>query len=403
MNPFDFSRRWISFFGDFEKHRLEEIGLQVKAGLRKDDRAVADALFEAFGMLSSRLMAFRSDAEQEEVIVAFSQALGMHVEDAVEECVEAMLFSGDYARGEQMCLRFVRERLADEVHMAEHRAEFLVRLGRVEEGESTLIASLGEDAKDAWLYVSLGDVFFSYQPVEALRDLDAADAWFYRGYDKGLANEKDEAGRTLLRRLGQVCVERLRRRACGRLVNAMALFGMGPNSYGQFVNAVRKDGDTAPMLAHLRAIASADENGRGIELLQAVDDAVRHLPQDILDGMSPFEMDAFLPAGKNEQRITAEMRARFGTIRSMQETSDFLNEKDDATGKLRKTVITGERERARKQHKDGKSVWKGFLKYRETVNLEDLFATVGTVRKSGVGKQKSGRTGESRGNAERGR
>jgi len=388
MNPFEFSRRWISFFGDFEKHRLEEIGLRVRASLQKDDKAVADGLFEAFEMLSARLTAFPSDAEQEEVLNAFEKTLGIPLDDAIEDVLEAMLFACDYQRGEEMCQRFARERLADELHMNEHRSEFLVRLGRIEAAESSLISVLGRDNKDAWLYVSLGDVFFTFQPVEALRDLDAADAWYYRGYDRGFANERDEAGKTLLRRLGQVCIERLRRRACARLSNALGLFGMGQNSYVQFLTTVRKDGPSSQLVAHLRATASADDEGRGIELLQAIDDALRFLPQDKLDGLSPFEEEAYLPIGKHEQRIANAMRATLGDNASSKDVVDYLEVKDEATGRKRRTVITGEREKAKKLYKDGKVVWKGFLRYREAVNIEQLFAGVST--RVARGKQEDG-------------
>ncbi|MBI4458188.1 tetratricopeptide repeat protein [Candidatus Uhrbacteria bacterium] len=354
------------------------------------DSRVIVLLERALALLEACLAAADADERRESVIEEFAEAVGHDLGFIEDRLVDACLDLGRYAKGLAVCGLLEKIGSRDPADILHDRVEFLTCLGRAEEAERLLLTALARRPDDAWIYIALGDLSFSYEPQREHRDILRAESWYYRAYDRGLADESRRGGQVLLERLREACVARLRGERETRLLAALERCGIGGRqTIADLAEEIRTAGTESVLLHHLAA--EFDRHGAiapGVRhASQLLTDFYEHVPQEAFGGYSHFEMSEYFPVGEHEARIRNEASyvVRRGTgsfaghdndprsvarLATLQD--EFFEGRDVLTGKERRRVIADERKKTRKLFEEGKLPWKGFLKHRPKV--PDLFA-----------------------------
>ncbi len=351
--------------------------------LQDNNLRVANALHELLTELVRLVPDGASQRDRAAMLREFRQRTRWAPAELADELLTACLNTGQYDRALDACATIARLRLLKDDDLLEYRAELLIRSGHTEEGERLLLDALDRAPDDPWSYVRLGDASYVWVVQDEHWDLECAEDWYYRGYDRGLATTETIGGRALLERLGDVCVARLRRDAERRLLHAMEQLDIGGwETLAQFRAQVRRLGNDCVFFHHLqdalmRAASSAEDAERNVAVLA---DCYNLTSQDALDGRSPFEMVAEQPLGPHAERFRTEMLHAFeltmdpeqshasAGARFSEQFSEFQLQfyvgMDPVTGKRRRDVIADEERAMIKQRKRDKYVWTGFLEYR---------------------------------------
>ncbi|MEK9151963.1 MAG: hypothetical protein AAB692_01205 [Patescibacteria group bacterium] len=388
-------RTWkTACFSYKDVEELKDLGdAFCRLGHGGDPRLIA-VLERAFVMLEERLTADDAAGKiRRTIIEEFNDAIGHDVDFVEDRLVDTCLDLGRCAAGLAACDRLERIGERDASDILHDRAEFLARLGPGEEAERLLLGALSRNPEDVWVYIALGDLTFSYEPQKEHRDLVRAETWFYRAYDRGLADEKNRGGRILLERLRQACIERLRRERETRLLGALGRWSVGGReTLDDLREDVRHSGIRSALFHHVaaefqRLALRRPAQGDLKTALRMLTEAFDIMPQDVFDGYSVFETNEFFPTGENESRIRTEasyvLKRGIGSFAGPDEDprsiarmatlqGEFFDGRDALTGKERRRVIEDERKKTRKSFEDGKLVWTGFLKYRPVI--QDLFS-----------------------------
>lgn len=367
-----------------------ELGAIAWEYLNENDKRVANALHELLQALEAALNAAPDRQSREAALRAFRKQSRWAPADLVDELLIACLNSGQYERGLDVCDAAVRMGICNEGDLIDDRPELLVRCGRAEEAERLLLDALDHAPDDPWSYIRLGDCSYEYVIQDEHRDLERAEDWYYRGYDRGLADQKTEDGQALLERLRDVCIDRLRHDAERRLLQTLEMFEIGGReTLMQLREQVRIAGDRSVLLAHLTdAIgrASAATSRASLDRvstdLQHLIDAYNLMLQERLDGRSPFEVRALEPKGPHEVRMFQEMVQAFEMFRQSHQDvpsggarwselfsefqGAFFAQVDPVTGKRCSAVIDRERRETKRRAARGELPWMGFLEYRRT-------------------------------------
>lgn len=371
-------RTTFSPFPPEEKERLILLGDIASAAIDRDDARAADALHEALRVLESRLVGATASLRAT-MLADFAEAVGFGAVAAFEEAMTSCVNAGEYAKGEALCDLIVRLGLRRPSEVIFDRAECMARAGRTEESERLLLGALAVSPDEARVYVALGDVYYVWQALDEGRDLDQAEDWYYRGYDRGLAEEREKWGKELLKRLADVCADRLERDAEAALLAIIARAGIGDSrSVALLRETVYRDGPRSLVLHHLESMlrSSARTTAEAARAAGKLLDAYMVMPQDTLGGLSPFELGELIPEDSHTRRILSEMavyaarpgatpadagEARAGFTLAQE---DFLRGRDILTGKPRRAVIDRERREIVRKHRSGSLVWRGFIRFR---------------------------------------
>lgn len=374
-----------SSFSTDEAQHLAQWGFIAFKHQDDNDKRIANALHEALEMLAKHHRS-ASLADQKRMTKEWESLVGMRLNESIGMVIDACLNTGQYDRGLALCDILVKDALLSPNECRAERAEFYTRRGETEKAEQMLLEALHENENDVWSYIHLGDIYSLWQIQDEYQNLDKAEAWYYCGYDHGLGDTTDEGGQVLLERLGDVCIDRLRRASEQRLLGYMAQYRIGGwHTLVQLRQQVYLVGLNSVLFNHLTH--RIHETGASIEkmneALQIFTDAYNLMPQRHLDGLSPFEMIAFMPRSPTEERIQAEMMASVEEqLHTMSEAdmrggqwseafsqfqSNFLRGKDPITGKIRRKAIDAERKKTRRDYENGKLIWMGFLDYRQRI------------------------------------
>jgi tetratricopeptide (TPR) repeat protein len=354
--------------------KLKALGKIAAAHLGSNDKRVANAIYEAFMILEAQFAVHFDKWEKE---------FGFSFGEAFDEFVMACLNTAQYHRGLEICALVEKFNLLSVDGTAAEKAEFYGRLGEFKEAENILDRLLQQDPDDIWNYIHYGDLYSHWQMLPEEQDLLKAEKWFYRAFDKKLGLGTEE-GEILIERLGEICIERLRRHAETKLLrileNAhiggwMALEAMKQGIYIQ--------GPDGIVLSHIQSELSekASDIKQANEYLTVLMDAYNLMPQRALSELCPFQMAEYYSGGEHTQRIIHEKmdaytkaieRNEVPTIMSAEGAEafsrfqeEFMRGTDSLTGKKRGKLLEREQRAIEKSIKKGEFLWSGFLRYRD--------------------------------------
>ena len=370
-----------SIFSKEDAASLVELSGIAISHFYDNSKRVVNSLYEILMIVKPYFLEPHLEKEKRKILRVFKQVTSENLNDLMEELIVACLNTAQYDRGLEVLNMLVEIGVKNDDDVTDDKAELHALLGSLEIAETILVEALNRNPKDVFRYIALGDLYYLWQIQDEKRNFAKAEEWYYKAYDLGLADKNIEGGRILLERLGDVCVERLRRNTFDGLIDLLKRFDIG--GWETFVglrDSVYLLSNESIMLSHLESEvmrrASPIESDQALQILIT---AYNFMPQRNLNDLCPFEMVEFFPMGENEIRFREEifkawegrigaenkkeMDARFseGFSRFQEE---FLKEKDPVTGKTRWGVQEDERKKIRKLFKNGKLIWTGFLKYR---------------------------------------
>jgi len=381
------AKKHLIFFNADETNKLALLGIVASKNIQFNDKRVANALCEALDILKKKLSfeEFSNITARRNIIKDFKRRIMFSEEELFDEATIALLNTGQYGRGLDVCDIFLHFEMADGDEIDVARAEFLCRMGKIKEAEQMLLKRLEKEPDDVWSYINLGDLYGIWPLQNEFCNLEKADYWYYKAYDRGLGNRETEDGRELIERLVFNCISRLRQKTENELLNVFEKLSIGSwKTVIQLKESIRMVGYDSPLFNHMQGAlfnktSSIDEANKYLQVLM---DFYNLQPQERLDGLSPFEMVEYMPQGEYEIRIRNEMTEDFmGTQKDVSpdspagaEFSDkfsefqirFMDQKDFVTGKKRRKVIDDERKKTAKKFERGELPWMGFLKYRSS-------------------------------------
>lgn len=373
------------FFSEDEKSKIKLLTMIGLAHIRDNHKRVVNAFGEAFEMLIKKLEQPHNEKDKAKIIKEFEKlsAPFLRIDDLLEEFFVACLCTGQYSKGLDICDSALKNGIILKDEADRQRAEFLAQQGNIIEARDLMLENLKQKENDVWTCISLGDIYFVWQTQDEFRNIEEAEAWYYQAYDKGLGNPKTDGGRALLERLGDICVERLRRDAERKLLLLLRNEKIGDwRTMVQLRDNVLISGSESIMFNHLqnRLMETADDINEANRRLGILGDYYNLLPQKGLDELSPFEMREYFPDGEHSLRIKTETLDEFSKLSGDADPEEpagaifsekfsafqekFLREIDPVTGKKRHKIIEEERKQARKRYESDKFIWTGFLHFR---------------------------------------
>lgn len=377
------------FFTPEIAKKLIELGEIASANFRDNEKRIANALYEALEIVTGVLIKEGNGHVEKLAKKEFRGFVGLSPEEAYEEFYVACLNTGQYDRALQMIDSVQKSGLIEEDDLIDDRVELLARNGRAEEAEKLLIEKLEKDPNNVWTYIALGDLYFMNQVQDEKQNIERAEHWYYKAYDGGMGDVDIDGGADLLERLGDACIERLRRRAEDKLLAYLEQKNIGAwKTLAQLRESIRLTGLNSVLMHHLeneimRVSDSIEEANKDLRLLI---DFYNLSKQNERDGFSPFELSVYTPLGTEELRLRDEMNQEiskwmekaknaggdFGAIEA-QSLSDmqteFYSKKDSLIGKRRWSIIKAERKKTKKQFENGELIWTGFTVFRNTSEL----------------------------------
>ncbi|MFH0830717.1 MAG: hypothetical protein V1895_01500 [Parcubacteria group bacterium] len=366
--------------------------IAIQALADGNSKRVANAFGEALEIL-------RRQAKSVQIAQKMAKSeLGISLADAHEEFYLACLNTAQYERALQELDALEAVRFITPKDHEVDRAELLTRSGQQHVAENLLQERLSKNMRDVATYIALGDIYYVWQLQDERQDHKRAEFWYYQAYDLGLANivpgtkhkTDNEDAEMLLERLGSVCIDRLRMYAQEKLLCLLARRHIGdwPTIY-QLREQVYRTGYDSVLLNHLQnQIANPNENiSQQNQDLQVLTNYYNLLPQKSLDDLSPFEMRAHLPPGEHTCRIKQQMLEEYMADQAANTDQEqlagaefssafsafqdhFLKQDDPVTGHRRNKLIEREHKKAVRDFEYGKSHWLGFLRYRDSDELD---------------------------------
>lgn len=364
-----------------DQEEFRELGRIANKHLYENNKRVANALDDALEKLAPLFEQCKLE-DRGELLCEFGDIIDFEDDDWFDELMIACLNTGQYERGLYICDRLEKSGVFEKDTLAKDRAHFLARSGRTKDAERLLKDLLEQNEDDLSLYIALGDIYYTYQAQEEKYDLEKAEQWYYKAYDKCLAGSDSEDRIMLLERLGAACVERLRKDKEEELLRLMQGANVGGwETLAQLRKEVYFRGTDSVIFDHLQTrlghVDNIEEANRRIHILS---DAYNFMPQQRLDHMSPFEMTINFPKGEHTVRIQKEMIEAFEKskegidphakvdARFFEEFSEFqqnfLSQNDPQTRKTRGKLIEQELKEAQKECEEGEKIWMGFLDFR---------------------------------------
>jgi len=262
-------------------------------------------------------------------------------------------------------------------------AELLARTGRTEEAERVMLVEVESRPDAIKNYLALGDIHYHWQEQEECRNYDAAEEWFFRAFDRGLARGVNEESKELLEHLGDVCLDRLRSEAEASLLTMLHGLGVGDwRTIANLRDSVWHEGAASRLLRHVSRIVAPEglDDPSSADRLRTLFRFYEHTPQENMGGYSAFERTEILPPGRHEIRVMHELAEAYtrATGDNSVNLSSFLSDDfirfqksfmeavDPLTNKRRSTLLGDERSELRNRREEGSHPWLGFLRYRRT-------------------------------------
>lgn len=374
-------------FNDTEQNKLKTLGEIARKHLGGNDKRVANAICEAFEILDSAL---RLISEQRLVMPAFEKHFGLSAEEAVEEFMVACYNTAQYERGLEMCNAADRYGLWPKEDILSERAELYGHLGECSKAEKILSDLIKQDPDNVQHYINYGDLYYVWQVLPEEQNLERAESWYYKAFDRHLG-AGTENGLSLLERLGEVCVERLRRSSEKRLLEMMERLSIGYwPALAELRRTVYLTGPESVVLNHLQMkihhkVRDIKEANQSLGILM---NAYNLMPQRDLHDVCPSQMAEYYAQGEHTARIIAEKfdafhraveegRASLPTSTEGAEAFSEFQEKfmaglDEATSKKRSDVLRKEQKDIEKLIKKGEFIWTGFIKFRHIGDLAEM-------------------------------
>jgi len=379
-----FFKKGHCLFTPEEANKIVDLGMVAAKNLDYNDKRVANALHEALEILKTEIQkANGAGVNTKPILKNFESLLRVEADAWPDMLISACLNTGQYDRGLEICDTLENMGLFEPADIFTYRVELLAHLGRTMEAADMVEEALVIAPNNINLYRLGGDIFYVFQMQDEKQDLDAAEDWYYRAYDRGLAHDGGEDAAIIMERLGDVCIDKLRLKSEKRLLNLFKETGAGTwRTLCQLKESVRCTRYDAPLLEHLTHTCynKSDDLPQVERNLQIIHDAYNLMPQDALDGLSPFEMETYLPKGEQELRLREEMMKAYSeTLKTDDENQKFsaleseafndfqitfYNKTDPVTGKKRRKIIDKEKRKTAKDWAQGKTTWLGFLAYR---------------------------------------
>lgn len=366
---------------------IRALGVIAKSHLYENDKRVANAIHEAFDVLNGGLSA--SPQNVGVLIGQFERVFGFECVDAFNELMIACYNTAQYDRAIEVCDLMELRGLVSITDLQKERAELLGHQGNIAASEKILREVLDADPNNVWNYINLGDLYYVWQVLPENQDLSRAESWYYKALDQGLGNSAD--GAELAERLGDVCVERLRRKSEKQLLQLLEEEHMGHyQSLYELKSNVRVGGVNSVVLQHiqnliLHKVKSEEHVEQALDVLMG---AYNLMPQDYLHGLCPFQMKEYYSDGEHSARILKDKMDAYIAAVEKREVPDLLGAEgserfshfqiefmqglDPVTGKQREKVVNAEYKRTKKQIESGNFVWMGFVKYRHVSDLSQV-------------------------------
>lgn len=368
--------------------KLKTFGLIAKQHLYENDKRVVNCFQEAFEILEVQLIGFVE--EKNYILKHFKKTLGFGFPDAFNEFEIACYNTAQYERGLEICDLAEKFELIPQDDILSERAELYGHLGEFKKAEQILTQLLEKDPNDVWSYIKFGDLYYNSQVLPEKQDLRRAESFYYKAFDKGIGAETED-GLDLIERLGDVCVERLRRKAEKNLLELLEEYHIGRwLALEALKNNVNISGHDGVIFSHLQMeiFHKVKDHEKANIALQTLTNAYNLMPQEALDGLCPFQMAEYYRDGEHTSRIIAEKMLAYqkavdkGSIpaptgaegaeafSTFQE--NFMKGIDTVTGKQRTKVLDAEQKKVEKEIDSGEFLWMGFIKYRYIDDLSQL-------------------------------
>lgn len=375
-------------FNDNELLKLNTLGGIALNHLYRNDKRVANAIWSALEILQEQLVA--NNSEKKLLLKAFKKAFGMDFEDAFNEFCIACYNTAQYFRGLEACDLAEKFDLISEREIIEERAQLYGHIGEFGKAEKILDRLIQEEPQNVWNYVSYGDLYYLWQVLPEKQNLQRAENWYYKAFDKGLGAGTEE-GEALVERLGDVCVERLKRSSLNKLLELMESLHVGRwMALDELKRTVYITGPDSVVLSYLQGEISnkTKDINQANEYLDILTDAYNLMPQRDLDGLCPFQMAEYYSQGEHSNRIIMEkMEAASKAMESgdlippigaegseafSKFQIEFMEGTDFVTGKRRRDVLRAESRKIEKQIKKGDFIWEGFIKFRGMQDISEI-------------------------------
>ena len=375
--------------------RVKSLAGIGKKSLGRNDKRLLNALQQGLELLDKELKAALPE-NRPGMVENYEKYFHSNLVELYEAAVLAAFSTVQHDRGLEIISLYEHWQWLEAGQLILDKARFFAALGRMKEAEELLLPFVEQEPEDVWNYINLGDLFFHDQVLAERRDLRRAQEWYYRAYDKGLADAESEDVADLLERLGEATVERLRLRALRDLLEMLEELHIGRwQTMEDFRRSVYLAGSDSPILQFLQAevIRRSGNIKRADKLTHILTCAYNLLPQGSLNGLCPFEMREYFRAAPLNSRIQKEMfgaleeALRQGKLKPPVDAEgseafqvfqgEFLAQKDPLTGQIRSKLIDGEIKATQKLIDDGEFIWMGFLKYRYVNSLAEFEEAVG--------------------------
>ncbi len=369
-----------------EKEHLKKLGQITKDYLYDNDKRVVNAIQEGFEISKKQL---EDGALKDEIAQEFKKSFGMSFDDAFDQLLIACYNTAQYERGLEVCDFFEKFELGQHEEIIRERAELFGHLGEFVKAEKILQDLLVSESDEIWNYISLGDLYYFWQILPEKQDLKRAENWYYKAFDRQLGAGTED-GFVLLERLGEVCVERLRRKAEKDLLQMLEEAHIGKwMALQELKRTVYISGPDSVVFNHLQMeiFHRYNDLDKANNALRILTDAYNLMPSKALDDLCPFQMSEYYCSGEHTNRIVTEKIEAF--IKEMEtgnvlsparaegaEAFSLFQEKfmegiDGVTGQKRSKLLQDEQKAIAKQIKTGEFIWTGFVKYRNSDSVSN--------------------------------
>jgi len=375
-------------FNSDDLSKLKTLGGITLSHLYNNNKRVANAIWSALEILQKQLEA--NTQGKELLLKEFKKAFGMDFEDAFNEFAIACYNTAQYFRGMEACDLAEKFGLMSDREIIEERAQLYGYMGEFGKAEKILTKLIEEEPDNVWNYVSYGDLYYLWQVLPEKQDLQRAESWYYKAFDRALGAGTEE-GEALVERLADVCVERLKRSSLKKLLELMESLHVGRwMALDELKRTVYITGADSVVFNHLQGEISnkAKDIGQANGYLHILMNAYNLMPQRDLNDLCPFQMAEYYSQGEHSSRIIREkMQAAVKAMELGSQFSpmnaegaeafsrfqmDFMEGADSLTGKKRRDVLAAESRKVEKQIKKGEFIWEGFVNFRGINDLSEI-------------------------------
>lgn len=383
-----------------QANKISALGHIVRDHLNQNDKRVANGIQEALEMLAEQLaspVASPADTLKKNSVGQFERLFGLDPEESIETFMLACYNTAQYDRALEICALAEKYELLPKDEILEERAELYGHLGQLSKAEKILSDFWEQDPEDVWNYIRFGDLYWTWQVLPEKQNLQQAESWYYKALNKQVGAGTED-GVDLLERLGDVCVERLRRSSEKRLLEMLEQLHIGSwRTLGDLQRTVYLTGPDSVVFNHLQmeifhkisGISKAKGIEKANECLRTLMNAYNLIPQRYLNELCPFQMSEYYSQGEHTSRIVAEKMQAFIEAMSAGQVqpptgaeeaegfSDFqekfMQGRDGLTGKKRSEILAQEQKQIKKLIDKGEFIWTGFLKFRSINDLSELY------------------------------